>query len=131
MNRKPENVSATIMYKKNFKMTLTVNQWKHNHIKLITRLQENFLIKISYEVQEHYKDIAVSKQNFSFPKNENIIKVIQKKTEELRDCFEVSWPPWIFAEKENNNIFLGLWIPTKISAIRGKINTLNRLDKRT
>ena len=75
--------------------------------------------------------MAVSKQNFSFPKNENIIKVIQKKTEELRDCFEVSWPPWIFAEKENNNIFLGLWIPTKISAIRGKINTLNKLDKRT
>ena len=34
--------------------------------------------------------MAVSKQNFSFPKNENIIKVIQKKTEELRDCFEVS-----------------------------------------
>ena len=36
---------------KHSKMTLTVNQLKHNHIKLITRLQENFLviIYISYE----------------------------------------------------------------------------------
>ena len=47
INREPENVSATICTK-NSKMALTVNQWKHDHIKLITRLQENFLMYISY-----------------------------------------------------------------------------------
>ena len=44
INRKPENVSATISA--NSKMALTINQLKHNHIKLITRLQENFLVII-------------------------------------------------------------------------------------
>ena len=46
INRKPENVSATISTK-NSKM-LTVNQWKHDHIKLITVQQKNFLMYISY-----------------------------------------------------------------------------------
>ena len=51
-------------------------------------------------VQVHYKDIVVSKNNFASPKTESIMKVIQQKIEGLRDCFEVTWSLWSFAEKE-------------------------------
>ena len=35
-------------------MALTVNQWKHDHIKLITRLYENFLMYIWYVAVYEY-----------------------------------------------------------------------------
>ena len=47
INRKPENVSATICT--NSKVTLTVNQWKHYHINLIRRLQEYEAVCVPYE----------------------------------------------------------------------------------
>ena len=96
-----------------------------------------FQLLKSKPVQVHYKDIVVSKNNFVSPKTESIMKVIQQKIEELRDCFEVTWSLWSFKEKEKKpNFFLRLrkrhCIQTKISAIQEKTNKcLNRLDKRT
>ena len=59
----------------------------------------------SQPVQVHYKDIVVSKNNFASPKTESIMKVIQQKIEELRDCFEATWSVRSFAEKEKQLLF--------------------------
>ena len=58
----------------------------------------------SQPVQENYKDIVVSKNNFTSPKTESIMKVIQQKIEGLRDCFEVTWSLWSFVEKEKQQL---------------------------